>query len=237
MFYFVYYYYRIHHSEGHSYNILTHVIENENNLLQAELNQTRSLNRILKTINLETEHKNEEEIKKTIDNQRHLNRISYNRWDNEIQRGFDIINTSEKFTHIPYVKKPLSVWDQTLLTGSAVGLLQAPTIETRQQQQSISRPETQLHSSNSITSRNNDPKRLKPSIIAENENFPISSFRESLSKVNTNRVVKTGYSIPTLNMMNAVDAQPVTYIEPVNAPSNQTISITPVVRTGGLSSY
>jgi hypothetical protein len=80
-------------SDGNSYNILNHSVYDETQFKATNTVANKSLNKI-KRIQVEKKWHDEGEVKGDIQSKRSINRISFERFKGEIDRGFDPIKNS-----------------------------------------------------------------------------------------------------------------------------------------------
>mmetsp|Transcript_13742 Transcript_13742/g.12457 ORF Transcript_13742/g.12457 Transcript_13742/m.12457 type:complete len:397 (+) Transcript_13742:86-1276(+) len=103
-------------SEGKSYNIINNEVKNLDYLQKVSIHDIRRNNRIYRTKDKDvivSQHNQEQTEKSMIQS---LNRISYDRWKSEIDRGYNII-TSLDGVHNPYPQRPSTVWNKATMNS------------------------------------------------------------------------------------------------------------------------
>ncbi len=98
------------YSEGNSYNILNHEILDETKFKIAMKSMFQAANRQTSSAIL-AKQKQEGELRVDINEQRKMNRVSYKRWEQEIDRGYNFINTTNEL-HVPKAARPATVWSK-----------------------------------------------------------------------------------------------------------------------------
>ena len=88
-------------AEGQSYDILNASLKDGATLTSIAEADTRSLNRFRNNLAFERKITIDEGNKAHIDDLRRINRISYHRWKDELDRGYDILSTKSNKTIIP----------------------------------------------------------------------------------------------------------------------------------------
>lgn len=111
-------------SEGKSYNILNHSIYDENKLKSTMTVQNQALNR-MKVLQVEERIKTERELKAAQAEAMKNNKVSFKRWENQVDRGFNMITNvldSESGAYtLPAPPRPLSMWARLNDPGSGQG--------------------------------------------------------------------------------------------------------------------
>mmetsp|Transcript_19785 Transcript_19785/g.27201 ORF Transcript_19785/g.27201 Transcript_19785/m.27201 type:complete len:258 (+) Transcript_19785:660-1433(+) len=109
------------YSEGNSYNILNHSIYDDQKLKATRTVQDQALNR-MKVLQVESRIKDEREMKAEEDDHKKLNKVSYKRWENQIDRGYNMVtnipdSVSGAYTQ-PLPTRPTSMWSRLNSTSS-----------------------------------------------------------------------------------------------------------------------
>jgi hypothetical protein len=208
-------------SEGQSYNILNCVIKNDETMRDVNINDIRASNRVLKGKEVKAKVCEKGDHLATISDLRKINRISFNRWQPELDRGYDIITADAKAKPsgdvlktltMPNVKKRPTEWERmtSTLTSSDINKLLASP---------------KMSSNNHGIDQGGMPHRLHLKPDGDWKSRDLS------------RSMTSSRSIPSLDLSVTDFAQPVTYKEPVvNAPASQLVSIVPTP-TNAASSY
>lgn len=85
-------------AEGQKYNILSCNMEDPATKEAIALAEKRAINRVRKSVELEKKITIEQDAKANIDDLRKINRINYHRWQDEADRGYDIVTTNSNKT-------------------------------------------------------------------------------------------------------------------------------------------
>lgn len=253
----------IQYSEGHSYNIINNDLYDDLKLQVTMTTQNRTLNRMTRDLT-EARLKEETEEQAEINNQRKLNKISFKRWESEIDRGYHPIK-NEVITNppLPVPSRPADMWSRLNSNNanninSHNGIATAPGML---QQQSSTNPlfpvkATWLSSNTAAEENTNTNTNHKPfvggnSATNHSARYGSDTGRSDMSNLSSvsgrmtsaregynynNKTNRSGshLAVPSLNMARAETGEPVKYNIPPNAPPGMAISM---VRTGGLSSY
>lgn len=118
-------------SDGNTYNILNHEVIDQKRLNTSNELLIREQNRCK---GLQIQAKQQEVGQKIYDRneERRMNRIKFNRWEKQIERGYDFIkNNNEVYEPVP--TRPPSVWDR----------VQAPTPNNNELDSTILTPHSQ----------------------------------------------------------------------------------------------
>lgn len=210
-------------SEGNSYDILNCTMKDESNFKSVTMTDTRSLNRIRNSNAKEKDICSKANNQAETNDHRKINRISYQRWKDELDRGYDIITTGDNSNLVsdvenhgrfirnqPNVHKPISEWERMTMNIP---------------------PTSSLLSSRPIPTILNLHQNTKP----QSSSSSASSAPSSSSS--TSRTARN--PVPSLDLSTTISSQPsVKYIEPPStAPASQLVAIQPMskitVRTGG----
>lgn len=97
-------------SEGHLYNIISH--GDLRTIPNNKVNIRRSLTKKSLGFELIAQQKEAGESKARESDQRRLNRISYDRWKSERQRGYNLVTTQPQSVMSPSTMKPVSSWQK-----------------------------------------------------------------------------------------------------------------------------
>jgi hypothetical protein len=243
-------YFRIYstkYAEGNTYNILTTEVINADRLMEKP---DRALNRYKGSATKIEAAKLVGDERATVEDARRMNRISYDRWEKTIDRGFDFVFGG------PVELKPVpqprpSIWTRlhtdAPIPASAAGRLKPHSFRTKdlsnvnpsggEEQlgfsQSQSEQKMALSSSGPLVSnRNNNSSRdlLHNDSLSKSMSGPMPT----MSKSNSARASSSTSRVPALNL-GVCPTSPVSYNIPKNSLPGEPI---PMVRTGGgLSSY
>jgi len=109
------------YSEGNSYNILNHSIYDDHKLKATRTVQDQALNR-MKVLQVESRIKDERELKAEEAEKQKLNKVSFKRWENQIDRGYNMVTNipdsiSGAFTQ-PLPTRPTSMWTRLNSTSN-----------------------------------------------------------------------------------------------------------------------
>jgi hypothetical protein len=100
------------YAEGNSYNMITHEPYDETKLTVSMTSLNRSLNRMNKTVK-EMKIIEENEIKKEKQDSLHANRVSFKRWETELNRGYNPIkNEVVTAPYLPVPSSPSTMWER-----------------------------------------------------------------------------------------------------------------------------
>jgi len=197
-------------SDGNTYNILSHEVIDQQRLNTSNELIIREQNRCK---GLEIQAKQQEVGQKIYDRneERRMNRIKFNRWEKQIDRGYDVIkNNNEVYEPVP--SRPPTVWDR----------VQAPTPKNNNEVD-IS---MQLSQRGKLTNR---------------EHHSMGSARDtgrSTSRIDNNTRASTSNNtrVPSLDLNHTQFGSSVSYVEPKGGPSGLPVQIN-AIRTGsGLNS-
>lgn len=97
------------YSEGRSYDILNHDIKDARLIKVALRKGEQKQNRLTKFRHLPQEQNAAAMAEYEKWEARRLNRVSYQRWEAEIERGYDFVHTTEQHKD-PLPKRPVSMW-------------------------------------------------------------------------------------------------------------------------------
>ncbi len=101
-------------SDGNSYNILNHSVYDDQRLKATRVMEDRSLNRI-KRLAVETRLRQQGVVQYETAEEKRMNRISYKRWEEQLDRGYDFINntvTEGEDRPTPLPTRPPSMWSR-----------------------------------------------------------------------------------------------------------------------------
>lgn len=108
------------YSEGNSYNILNNTIYDEEKLKATQTVHNLAMNRQVAR-SVEKKIKGEREERLELENNRKLNKVSYKRWENQIERGYDAVfnnlHSDNPNYHAPLPVRPVTMWAK--LTSSS----------------------------------------------------------------------------------------------------------------------
>lgn len=251
------------YSEGNCYDIVNHSIHDDGKVTVSNTVADRSLHR-MKRVQKEIAAREEGNVKQEKDEVKKLNRVSYKRWENTIDRGYDFLKNSVTPADAPHPlpPRPVSMWAklQTAdnvtialsdVSGSNLGSGRSSTAHaysSNQRDGSIESPYL--------------PQRLVPlgttraatSVPASRAPVPVSvpapvqtsalgnqSFRpnNSIGELSTARSTARGDAsrprpVPSLDLTRAEPPEKVSYVEPAFGAKGLSV---PMVRTGGLSAF
>jgi len=98
-------------SQGNSYNILNHEVRDAEKMRIAMSTQDRAKNRLEKFQGLPTMQVERGIKQYDLEDARRMNRISFKRWEAQIDRGYDFVNTT--LTNVnPLPTRPATVWSR-----------------------------------------------------------------------------------------------------------------------------
>eukprot|EP01038_Epipyxis_sp_PR26KG_P013713 gene13713-18394_t len=241
-------------SEGNSYNIVNHTVYDEQRLRVTNTMEERSQNR-LKGRKIEARLKDEGDEVFNRSELLKTNKISFKRWENDIDRGYDNIKNQLQKYPDPIPVRPVTMW--TKLSTSTESL---HGIENNRNRNN----DNNYHNNNQIIPKNqlvslsfNDgydltsgrPRDLSGRLDnSQNGNFNnraqttsglfsgngglLSERSPNIGKITAN--FSNRKPIPSLNLESNIPADKVTYVEPTTGPLGMPV---PMIRTGGLSSY
>ena len=116
----------IQYSEGNSYNILNNSVYDESKLKATRTVQDQALNR-MKVLKVEGSIKSERESKAELDEARRMNKISFKRWENQVNRGYNmvtnVLDTESGAYTLPAPVRPLTMWSKLNGNNSGQGRL------------------------------------------------------------------------------------------------------------------
>ena len=105
----------IQYSEGKSYNILNNSVYDENKLKASRTVQDQALNR-MKVLKVESGIKSERDSKAEQAEARRMNKISFKRWENQVNRGYNmvtnVLDTESGAYTLPAPARPLTMWSK-----------------------------------------------------------------------------------------------------------------------------
>eukprot|EP01031_Cornospumella_fuschlensis_P033409 gene33409-40416_t len=235
------------YSDGNSYNLLTHDVYDQEKLNSTLTVTNRSLNRV-KKLQKEAEQKSKGEQEAQAKQQLHMNRIKFQRWEQQVDRGYNFItNQVVQEAPAPLPSRPATMWArltthsdnyQDPLSAANVtqsldsGLNQSkkgPFAGTRQV--SDGPGGTVVPSARVRNLSGSGPMYVSTSLPAMN---PDSARGPASTRKNMETSQIRSSKIPSLDLSKAEFAEPVSYKEPSKgAPPGLAI---PIVRTGGLLS-
>lgn len=223
-------------AEGNTYNILTTEITNADRLLQKP---DRALNRFKGTAEKIEAAKSAGDQRATIEDARRLNRISYDRWDKSIDRGFDFV-FGGPVELVPLPKPRPSIWSrlhsdvpppQLPKTATATSFRTKDLSNLQPSQEDLHSPYKQHFKSSEDLA-----PRLSTSPIHSSSSSLLDNSTSKSSQAFLSQRADTSSSrrpIPPLNL-NACPPSPVSYKVPRNGLPGEQIAM---VRTGGLSAF
>jgi hypothetical protein len=114
----------IQYSEGKCYDIVNHAVHDEGKISVTLGVADRSLHRI-KRVGVESKIREEGQAKQEVDDERRMGRISYKRWEQGIDRGYDFLKNSVHSADMPQPlpSRPVTMWARLQTTGSLNGTL------------------------------------------------------------------------------------------------------------------
>ena len=194
-------------SDGNTYNILSHEIIDQQRLNTSNELIIREQNRCK---GLQIQAKQQEVGQKIYDRneERRFNRIKFNRWEKQIERGYDFIkNNNEVYEPVP--SRPPSVWDR----------VQAPTpsnnnIDTERSMQ--------------LSQRGKLTNREQVGTARETGRFASRDTTRASTSNNTR--------VPSLDLNHTQFGSSVHYVEPKDGPSGLPVQINAIRTGGGLNS-
>mmetsp|Transcript_25796 Transcript_25796/g.43497 ORF Transcript_25796/g.43497 Transcript_25796/m.43497 type:complete len:468 (-) Transcript_25796:208-1611(-) len=236
------------YAEGNTYNILTTEVINADRLMQKP---DRALNRYKGSATKIEAAKVVGDQRATVEDARRLNRISYDRWEKTIDRGFDFVFGGP--VELQPVPKPRpSIWTRlhtdAPLPSSASAVPRPQSFRTKDLSNLHPSGEERLSQSQSgqlgltsssplVSNRNNsDGSGMDVMSRSMSGRAALSHKNSALSHSNSARSTQRDSTsrVPALNL-NACPMSPVSYQVPKNSLPGEPIAM---VRTGGgLSSY
>jgi hypothetical protein len=124
----------IKYSDGNSYNIMNHSVYDDKQFKATNTVASKSINKI-KRIAIESKWKEEGEISGDVAEARRLNRVSYSRFSEQLNRGFDPIKSeqaSEDYhPYLPAPHRPPTHWARLTTDTTNAALMPARTVATR----------------------------------------------------------------------------------------------------------
>lgn len=241
----------IQYAESSAYNIINHDVKDDFKLTIATTSDQRSINRKNRlTKELKMIEKGEE--KKSNDDERHMKRISFKRWETEIDRGYNAIkNEVVKNPPNPIPTRPATMWERlttdTLSNQNNVRDGQNGKFVNQFPSRGVTAGVNSTTNSGRVrnlagtSSVNDEPSQTKNYGGGE-KTYAQSARSEILSQWtdrsgNASTVIKkpNSGSIPKLDLTKAETGESVFYQEPPKGPPGLSV---PIVRTGGnLSQY
>ncbi len=110
----------VQYSDGNSYNILNHSVYDDQRLKATTVMEDRSLNRI-KRREIETKMAELGEMKGISAEEKMLNRASFKRWEQQVDRGYNILSNSVVLdAPSPHPTRPPSMWTRLNTAHSGV---------------------------------------------------------------------------------------------------------------------
>lgn len=190
-------------SDGNTYNILSHEIIDQQRLNTSNELIIREMNRCKGIL---VQAKQQEVGQKIYDRneERRMNRIKFNRWEKQLERGYDFIkNNNELYEPLP--SRPPTVWDR----------VQAPTPKNNNETNDY----TLLSQRGKLTNREPNSAR---------------DVTNRTSRVDNNNRTSTSNSttrVPSLDLHHTQFGSSVSYVEPKQGPPGQPVQIN-AIRTG-----
>lgn len=233
------------YSDGNSYNVLTHDVYDEEKLNSTLTVTNRSLNRI-KKLQKEAEQKARGEGEAKVKEELHMNRIKFQRWEQQVDRGYNFItNQVVHEVPAPLPSRPATMWAR-LTTHSEnyhddlAGHNVSQSVDTGlgkrgpfagTQQLPGGQAGTVVPSARVRNLSGSGPMYVSTSLPAMN---PDSARAPASTRKNMETSQIRSSKIPSLDLSKAEFAESVSYQEPSKgAPPGLAI---PIVRTGGLLS-
>ena len=220
------------YAESKSYDIVNHSVLNAERLAVTIAGKTRSLSKAKKTHEtlkqLSEKNRTMEESKAT----RRENRVKFNRWAEEVDRGYncvnntliDLTNPAEACRVMPHPKRPLTVWAKVNTSNSGIrtsGIQSTPGSALANESKDLSGEHV---SSVPVVP---SPIVSKPTTARMTSSNIVSARDSRAQTASTNR------NIPKLNMSTVEPPSPVTYQDNnVGGPAGGNVQI---IRTGGFS--
>jgi hypothetical protein len=221
--------------DGNSYNIVNHDIFDEMKLKATNNVDQRSLNRI-KRMAREEEVRESGENNSAIEEAQRLNKISYQRWGQQLERGYNMITNELNLNPpAPLPKRPQSMWSK----------LTEQTISHESNRQSTAIPPSSSRfkdlSGNLTTkksfyvdqSQSAQGERAQRSLLSSPAKQGYDHMQSSrLAPSNERSGRGNAISVPSLDLTRAEGGETVSYNEPLKGHAGQAV---PMVRTGGFS--
>lgn len=107
------------YSDGMSYNILSHEVLDEERMGAFSTTNRRSFNRC-KGREIQMKQREAGNLQYEIAQEKQRNRISFKRWETEVDRGYNPFNNTLE-VHLPRPQRPATVWSRVHHTGSVGG--------------------------------------------------------------------------------------------------------------------
>lgn len=209
------------YSQGNTYNILNHEIKDNERFQISNKSATQASNSKQLSRKVESRIKQKAYNTSVLQNERSLNRPAYQRWEKEIDRGYNIVNQSLEI-HAPRPERPATVWAKvhrtTLVGDSSSG--NRNNDDNMPRTSSSSRDLSGRRDGNNSNNNNNNSS-------SSNNNSSGSVLKISSS---SSGVQRQSSMIPSLDLTKTEPAQPVAYKETFGGHMAEKV---PMVRTGG----
>jgi hypothetical protein len=196
-------------AEGKTYNIVSQQITNPTKFSTI---QDKSLHRYKgrEEILMNTTMRSMEKMK--MEEERKLNRISFERYKETIDRGYDFVFADAKLSLKPLPQRPGTVWDR---------MPERSASSSRHRDLSGTALSPAKSASNLYASSSSSP-----------EPFASSGRLQTRDVQSATATTRSSAPVPALDMTRAHAGTPVSYQEPVGGAPGQPV---PMVRTGGLA--
>lgn len=225
-------------SEGSSYNLLNHSVFDEHRLKVTNTVSDRSLNRMNQRAveaRLVDESTREAELREEL----RMKRISFKRYQDQIDRGYNILDNSPSQEMRPFPERPVTMWMRLQSTSTASKSAEQLTdrLNTFRARDVSGRAKSGsgqlLNSPSPLLSNPHSPSSIR---------FPVHTGRSASDYVNptstrrqaANELRSVSSAVPSLDLSRAEAPEKVKYVEPTDGPMGMPIAM---VRTGGMSSF
>jgi hypothetical protein len=228
-----------------AYNIMTHEVLDDQRLEATMVMENRSLNR-MKKLEKERIQKEEGELRNSVQEQLRLNKVSYKRWEKQLNRGYNFVNNETvSQPPAPLPERPATMWAR--LSGSAPinGAHNAAHSSFNQYESHAERstPASKSRSAVLEAQANGNAENMVNTRVRNlsgsgtqfsTGNVPdvISSTAKAETSITsrTNDKSARAGKVPSLDLSRTEFAEPIKYSEPSQGPPGLAVSI---VRTGG----
>jgi len=229
----------IRYSDGSAYDIVNHTVHDDMQLDFANTVADRKLHRMCK-VEMDEKLKQEGEQKHEEADKARLARIRFKRWEEGLDRGYDIVRNTlhSDDTPQPLPKKDLLLWDKMHANvRKHDSLNSSTTLGSSDSNQPMITGRIRNLAGTSPAAGNDNSLYMPPlsaPISTSNNKSSQQANRAASAVVNPSISNRTPSHIPSLDLSRAEAPEVVKYIEPKSGPNSMPVQM---VRTGGLSAY
>lgn len=227
------------------YDIVTHEITRADRLTMAEATSHAGARSKSRREEITKEKADAMEARRELEEKRRMARVSFKRWEREVDRGYNPITTLQEVAVHPHVSRPVTTWARLQRDGIADFDMHETMLPSSapmgQSKKNLAGspvravPEDAGASSGRISNRGNvfSARPAAESSSSGRAATALTSSRPTETNLSSSArllMSKSGCEIPRLDLTLAQPPSPVTYVEPLSGAAGKPV---PIIRTGG----